>query len=51
MTEIAISIALLASAVLYAAAHEYFADNRRDAKLLAGLGGGGALAGLSLALL
>ena len=33
---------LLASAVLYAAAHEYFADNRRDAKLLAGLGGGGA---------
>lgn len=51
MTELAIGTALLAAAVIYAAAHEYFADNRRDAKLLAGLGGGGALASLGLALL
>jgi hypothetical protein len=51
MTEITIGIALLAATVLYAAAHAYFSNNPRDAKLLAGVGGCGALASLGLALL
>ncbi|MCV2361915.1 hypothetical protein LNV23_00460 [Paucibacter sp. DJ1R-11] len=50
MTQAALALSILAAAVLYAAAHEYFAENRRDARLLAGVGGSGVVASLGLLL-
>jgi len=50
MTQAALALSFLAAAVLYAAAHEYFAENRRDARLLAGVGGSGVVASLGLLL-
>jgi hypothetical protein len=50
MTQAALALSFLAAAVLYAAAHEYFAENRRDARLLAGVGGSGVVASFGLLL-
>ncbi len=50
MIQAAFALSLLAAAVLYAAAFEYKAENRRDAQLLAGIGGSGVVASLGLLL-
>ncbi|MCV2369722.1 hypothetical protein [Roseateles oligotrophus] len=51
MNTIALGIILLAASILYAAYAEFKAENQRDFRLLAGLGGAGTLAGASLYLL
>jgi len=50
MIQASIALSLLATAVLYAAAREYFSENRRDARLLAGVGGSGVVASFGLLL-
>ncbi len=47
MTQLALGLALLASAILYGAYFEYAAKNTRDAGLLAGVGGAGLLGSLA----
>lgn len=51
MNGIAFGVALLAGSILYVAYVEFKAENRRDATLLAGFGGSGALASAGLYLL
>ncbi|MBT9490966.1 MAG: hypothetical protein IV107_01160 [Paucibacter sp.] len=51
MNGIALGLAVLAASVLYIAYVEFRAENRRDASLLAGFGGSGALASASAYLL
>jgi hypothetical protein len=51
MNGIALGLAVLAASVLYVAYIEFKAENRRDANLLTGFGGTGALASASLYLL
>lgn len=51
MNGIALGLAILAASILYVAYVEFKAENRRDAKLLAGFGASGALASAGLYLL
>lgn len=51
MNGIAIGLAALAASMLYVAYVEWKSENRRDAALLAGFGGSGALASASVFLL
>ncbi len=51
MNGIALGLAVLATSFLYVAYVEFRDENRRDARLLAGFGGSGALASASVFLL
>ena len=51
MNGIALGLAVFAATVLYVAYIEFKGENRRDANLLAGFGGSGALASAGLYLL
>lgn len=49
MNELAIAIALLSAVVLLGAWHTHRTDNRRDARLMAGLGASGVAGAVVLA--